>query len=213
MPESGQRSDAWFKRRLGKITGTRARVIMGRESGWLKLADTVRLEISTGEPVEAQFDNDAMRWGRDQEPNARAAYELVTGYDVDVPAFIDHPTLDYIGYSPDGIVLGVCGQEIKCPYNPVIHQATLAHGMPAHHIPQIQHGLWNTGLPYFDFISFDPRHPDPRSQLFIQSIPRDENYIERLAVRAVHFMELVHNGTTHATEDNPTDLLAQIPHF
>jgi hypothetical protein len=41
--------------------------------------------------------NDAMRWGTEKEPEARAAYCFRTDADVSEIAFMDHPTIPMAG--------------------------------------------------------------------------------------------------------------------
>jgi hypothetical protein len=130
-----------------------------------------------------------MQWGTEQEPAARAAYERVTGTSVEETGFVAHDTL-LAGCSPDGLVDWDGLIEIKCPYNSANHIETLLRGMPDEHIPQVQGQMWITGRQWCDFVSFDPRMPEPL-QLHIQRINRDPGFIADLEARITIFLQQV----------------------
>ena len=71
-------------------------------------------EILTGVPYP-QFVSKEMQWGIDQEPFARAAYELQRDVLVETCGFIVHPGVDRFGASPDGLVGDHGLIQIKCP--------------------------------------------------------------------------------------------------
>jgi hypothetical protein len=83
-----QRTDEWFAKRLGKITGSAFGEVMnltakgepgaGRKNLIVKLA----IERLTGKTIDG-YQNAAMRRGIELEPFARAAYEAQTGFWVD----------------------------------------------------------------------------------------------------------------------------------
>ena len=115
---------------------------------------------------ELAKDYRATAWGNENEPEAREAYRLKTGYDVRETGFMVNPHCVFHGGSFDGEVLengervGII--EIKCPYNPVIHaqNANLKRtGLSASHAyyPQIQSNIEVAGIQWCDFVSFDPR--------------------------------------------------------
>lgn len=141
-------------------------------------------ERLTGVPAETYLSAE-MKWGQEQEPFARIAYEARTGNVVQQVAFIRHETL-MAGASPDGLI-GEDGQcEIKCP-NTATHIDALLKGMDPGHIPQIQGNLWMSGRRWADFVSYDPRMPE-HMQLYIQRIERDEKYIEKLEAEVRKFL-------------------------
>ena len=88
--------------------------------------------------VAESFTNDAMRWGTEKEPDARAAYEAKTSVLVDEVGIIDHPFLPMCAASPDGLI-DIDGMlEIKCP-NTATHFDTLLNDtIPKKYIPQMQ---------------------------------------------------------------------------
>lgn len=183
-----QGSPEWLLARCGLATASRfADVLATIKNGEAASRRNYRAQIIaerlTGVPADS-FQSAEMRWGTEQEPYARIAYEA-TGQIVEQVAFIRHPELA-AGASPDGLV-GHDGQvEIKCP-NTATHIDTLLKGMSADHIPQLQGGLWMSGRRWIDFVSYDPRMP-ARMQLYVQRVRRDDIYIKKLEAEVRAFL-------------------------
>src|SRR6185312_16092954 len=97
MPDMIQGSDEWRRARLGKVTASRvADVIAKTKSGWGAsrknyLAELVA-ERLTGVPAEG-YQNAAMIWGTETEPQARAAYRFFKDADVEEVGFVIHPKI------------------------------------------------------------------------------------------------------------------------
>ena len=189
-----QRSDDWYAARCGKATASRFKDVMARLKNGNPAADRQRyltelvVERLTGQPVPA-YENAAMRWGAEQEAAARAAYEQRTRVAVEETGFIAHDVL-MAGCSSDGLVDWDGLIEIKCPYNSAVHIETLLNGMPAEHMPQVQGQMWITGREWCDFVSFDPRMPEPL-QLYVQRIHADPKAIADLAFGVSAFLKEV----------------------
>jgi predicted phage-related endonuclease len=187
-PEQG--SYEWLLARCGKITAsnfhdviTRSTKKVGDKFPYLKARETYKeilvAEILTGQPA-AEINAYAMRHGKEYEPLARATYEMRTGHDVQEVGLVLHPSFEFIGASPDGLIGDDGGLEIKCPKNSTIHLNTWANGLPPEHIGQIQGGLFVTGRQWWDFVSFDPRIISENGRIYIQQIERDDEYIDNL---------------------------------
>ena len=183
-----QGAPEWQAARCGLATASRyidvlATIKSGEAASRRNYRAQIIAERLTGVPAET-YQSAEMRWGTEQEPFARIAYEA-RGFIVDQVAFIRHPTL-MTGASPDGLV-GHDGQiEIKCP-NTATHIDTLLKGMSPDHMPQVQGNLWISGRKWADFISYDPRMPE-RMQLYVQRVRRDEKYIENLEKEVRRFL-------------------------
>jgi len=191
LETADQRSDDWYAARVGKATASRFKDAMAA----LKNGDPAQaqrdyltelvVERLTQTPA-ARYTTAAMQWGTEQEAPARAAYERRTGVQVEETGFVAHDTL-LAGCSPDGLVDWDGLIEIKCPFNSGVHIETLLGGMPKEHVAQVQGQLWITGRQWCDFVSFDPRMPEPL-QLHIQRIPRDAAFIADLESRIASFL-------------------------
>lgn len=178
-----QGSEAWFAARAGHCTASRfsdvlAKVKSGEAASRRNYRWQLVAERLTGIPQEG-YQNDAMRWGNEQEPFARMAYEIETGDDVERVEFIKHPSIPLVGASPDGRIQMRRGLEIKCPYSSVIHVQTLAGGMPSEHVAQVQGGMWVCELDEWVFVSYDPRMPE-KLRLYVEIVKRDDAYIAKL---------------------------------
>ena len=195
-----QGSQEWLALRAGKVTASKAADVMSSitTAGYRNyLADLV-VERLTGNKTES-FTNAAMQWGVDQEPLARAEYEVKTGNFVDQIAFVDHPTIVNFGCSPDGLVGDDGLIEIKCPNTATHIDYVMQDKVPTKYIPQIQCQLAVTGRKWCDFVSFDPRLPDGL-QILIVRLERDDKYIEKLEARVVKFLDEVNSAVNGLKE-------------
>ena len=195
-----QGSPEWFAMRAGKVTASKVSDVMSAitTAGYKNyLADLV-VERLTGNKTES-FTNAAMQWGVDQEPIARAEYEVKTGNFVDQIAFVDHPTIANFGCSPDGLVGDDGLIEIKCPNTATHIDYVMQDKVPTKYIPQIQCQLAVTGRKWCDFVSFDPRLPDGL-QILIVRLKRDDKYIEKLETRVVKFLDEVNSAVNGLKE-------------
>jgi hypothetical protein len=136
-----------------------------------------------------------MLHGVETEPQARMAYEAFKGVLVDEMGFIDHPSIQYFGCSPDGLVEEDGLVEIKCP-NSKTHLSTLLNGkIPTKYIPQVQTQMAVMNRQWCDFVSFDPRLPEDL-QLFVVRVNRDDEYIAKLEEEVVAFLNEVNETVT-----------------
>lgn len=181
-----QRDDAWFAMRAGKLTASRfadvMNIIAGGKPGANRraLITLLAVERLTGTCVET-FQNDAMRRGTELEGEARAAYEAHTGELVREVAFIPHPTLAYVGVSPDGMLDPNGMTEFKCPANMAKHLEALRSNEHAQEYRwQLLGQLWVAEREWVDAVSYDPRFPE-HLRLAICRVYRDESAIKQLA--------------------------------
>lgn len=186
-----QRTDGWHAQRIGRITASRIKDVLAvskRDGKPLQARQDYLMqivcEILTGQR-QPSYQNAAMAWGVEQEPMALQAYIDLTGRDVTAAGFCVHPELEYIGASPDGLMMDR-GVEIKCPFNTANHINTILGGMPPEHMAQLQCGMWVCDLPAWDFVSFDPRLPGHMA-LHIETILRDDAFIANMATECEKF--------------------------
>lgn len=188
---AAQGSGAWLYERCGFITASRFKDVLdytkAGKPGAKRTAYLweIVIERLTGQPCD-HYTNAAMEWGSDQEQHSRMAYEAHSGHMVEEVGFLKHPIVEMVGGSPDGLIGEDGGFESKSPFNSAIHLATCLDGMPEDHMAQVQGCMWITGRQWWDFASFDPRMPAPLN-LYVQTIPRDEEYITRLEAAVITF--------------------------
>lgn len=186
-----QRTAAWLYERVGFCTASRFKDVMAITKSGTEAAPRrnyrVRLAVErlTNEPAKG-YQNEAMMWGNEQEPEARMAYEALTGEIVEETGFIHHPIIEWCGGSPDGLVGEDGGIEIKCPYESAVHVETMMTE-ECDHLQQIQGLMWITGRKWWDFVSYDPRMPSGLD-LYVQRIERDDAYIAKLEAGVLAFL-------------------------
>jgi len=192
--EMEQGSEAWAQARCGLVTASRASdVIAVVRNGEAAVRRNYRAEliaeILTNVPYP-QFVSQEMRWGSEQEPFARAAYELSRDVLVEVTGFVLHPGVDRFGASPDGLVGSDGLIQIKCP-NTATHLSWLMSGViPVEHMPQMLAEMSCTQRAWVDFVSYDPRLPDHLS-LFVRRFHRDAKLIAVLEREVENFNQQI----------------------
>ncbi len=181
-----QRSSEWRQARAGRLTGSVAHEIMskgrkdGEESaGRRNLRQRLALEQLNGRPYgEREFQSQAMRDGVEREPDAIAAYEVLTGRVVNQTGFLQHYGL-MAGVSLDGHVGDfeiVC--ELKCPEANAHIEALKTGRIPGKYEWQCLHALWITGANRCDFVSFNPEFPEDKRLKFISMNRLDSQVAE-----------------------------------
>jgi len=189
MSEIIQGSPEWLALRAGKFTASRAAGLMaktksGPSTSRANLIALLAIERMTGQCVET-YTNAAMQRGSDLEQFAREAYEDSKLSIVEQVGFITHPSLDYVGCSPDGLVGDDGMAEFKCPSAEARHLEALLSG--AHAVEykwQLQFQLWVTGRSWVDAVSYDPRWPE-KHRLAIVRVERDETAIAELQAECI----------------------------
>ena len=186
-----QGSNDWFQIRMGKVTASRvADVIAKTKSGYSTSRDNYMAQLVVERLTftkQESYTNAAMQWGTDQEPFARAAYEAAQGVMVEEVGFVRHPTIEWAGASPDGLVGNDGCVEIKCPNTLTMIETLLSQKVPGKYFTQMQFQLACTGRKWCDYVVFDPRMP-AKAQLFVKRVDRDDTYIAEIEAEIVQFL-------------------------
>jgi putative phage-type endonuclease len=180
-----QGTQEWLELRKGKVTASRVADILAKtKTGVSASRANYLMELAiqrvTGF-IEESYTNTAMQWGKDNEGTARALYEAKADVFVDQVPFIDHPTVEGFGCSPDGLV-GTDGLvEIKCPNSTTHWEYFKKNVPPQKYVIQMQAQMACTNTQWCDFVSYDPRMPE-RSQLLIVRVARDDSFINDVMI-------------------------------
>jgi len=146
-----QRTEEWFKKRAGRVTGSNVGAILGL-SPFMKREDVMRNMVRQYHGYPSEFTgNPAAKYGTYNEPNALADYELKFNTKVVETGF--HTFEDWLGASPDGLIGDDVLIEIKCPYglrdkNPPEFKSI---DYQSHYWMQIQIQLFVTGRQWCHF--------------------------------------------------------------
>jgi len=162
-----QGSPEWLQARLGIPTASQADRILTPSK--LKPAAAAReylhqllAEWILGYPIEWAGSSQYMQRGTDLEAEARAAYELEMGVDVQTTGLL--LTDDGMcGGSPDGLVGDTGGVEIKCPaIHTHIGYLLAPESLAGRYRGQVQALLWLTGREWWDLWAYHPELPPVR---------------------------------------------------
>ena len=194
-----QGTDEWHQLRLGKVTASRVADILAKtKTGASASRQNYLIELAlqrATKVIEPSYTNSAMEWGTATEPQARVAYEVASHNFVDQIAFVDHPTIEWFGCSPDGLVGDEGLIEIKCPNSATHWEYYKSKEPPKKYWIQMQAQMAVTGRKWCDFVSFDPRMPE-RSQLLIVNVPRDSEFILFMEAEIKQFLNEVQTEVT-----------------
>ena len=190
-----QNTDIWLDRRMAKLTGTGAKVIMpnyGKAFGEpaKKLAVTIaREQITRRRSIAESYSNPHMERGHEQEPFARALYEDQTFCTVTNGGFFDCGNL---GCSPDGLVMDNGMIEIKSVIDHVHHANIKRGGFDPAYKWQLYFNLKESGREWIDFVSYCADFPE-KTQLFIHRIHArlSDEMFTKIEVRLLEFETLI----------------------
>lgn len=165
-----QGSDEWKYLRLGKVTGSRLKEVMGKDN--LSLVDELIAE-QVSEELEEVYINKSMQWGIDWEPVARKEYEKLNKRSVGQCGFLQSDKYPLLGVSPDGLVGAEGAIEIKCPGTKTHVRYIRQSQIPNEYKYQVvQYFLVHEDLKWLDFVSYDPRFKV--KPMFIHRVLREE---------------------------------------
>ena len=186
-----QRTDEWFKARLGKVTASKISDVLAKiRSGEAAVRRNYKMQLATERLTGQKTDtyiNQAMQDGIDREDTAREIFEIVRDIKVEQVGFIDHPTIKMSGCSPDGKLPDNGILEIKCPVETTHTTNLLERKLPTRYIPQVQWQMACTGAEYANFVSYNPNF-EPKLQLIYLDVERDDEYIEMLEEEVSTFL-------------------------
>lgn len=184
-----QGTPEWLASRAGKVTASMIENVLAGPTTAARLNYQAQIvaEILTGKPQGSVYVNEAMRFGTEQEPFARSAYEVTRGVLVDQVGFVYHPTIDRAGASPDGLV-GEGLVEIKCPQMATHLQYQIEQKIPPKYQKQMLWQMACTEKNWCDFISFRPELPE-KLQLLVIRFDRDDKEIKKIETEVMKFLK------------------------
>ena len=196
-----QGSAEWCRARMGKATASEfSRIIQPKKweptKGETRRGYAIYLltELILDEPL-AGVTTASLSHGHAWEENARAAYEMLIGKEVELCGFYTNDEMTY-GASPDGRVTGEPrGVEIKCPMKPEIHVSYLMDNdlLVEEYFTQTQGELFVTQWESIDLISYHSAFP----MVKVRVLPHPEFQPKlEMAVRSfcAEFSDLVHRA-------------------
>ena len=190
MQQLEQRSPEWFKARAGKVTASRVKDVLAKGQGLTRAAYMGELiaETLTGQPANPFKGNADTERGNELEPAARLCFEIETGESVtEVGGFV-HPRMPRVAASPDGILSGNRGLELKCP-RPHVHLEYLLGGKPPPaYVPQMALQAACGELDSVVFASYCPLFPADL-QLFVVTYTPTMEYLQEMEAAIAEFLK------------------------
>ena len=198
-----QNSDEWADLRRTRITASRmADVCAGKDTKrYTKYRQEKVLELLGHKNVE---ENPAWaEHGRENEPQALAAYEWRYEVDVEHNIMLIHKEHDWLSASPDLMHLPNydVGGEIKCrqmynTYRKHVKRSESLKGTtkccPAENRHQVQTCMWLTGFSYWwlinHYIGSDLAGGQAHKTHRV-AVPRDQKLIDHMELRSLEFMK------------------------
>lgn len=157
--EALQESDAWWAEKLGKPSASNASKIVTNTGEPSKQRTAYMHELAaeriTGKREEG-FKNSIMEMGNEREDESRKLYEMLSGESVMQVGVIYKDEAKRFLCSPDGIVKGRYGLELKNVLGKTQVGRLIDGTLPSEYFSQIQFSLYVTELPYWEFFSYCP---------------------------------------------------------
>ena len=170
-----QGTDEWLEVRSGVISASEVGAWVAKEKrtktdekAALNLI-CLKLAEKSGEEMQPFYETWAVKRGNALEPEARKAYELESGNEVEEVGFVMHDN-NMMGVSPDGLTRNrKSGVELKCPL-PQTHVKYLLDGvLPEQYKPQVHMQMAICEWEFCDFYSYSPSLPP-----FMLRVERDD---------------------------------------
>lgn len=173
-----QGTEDWLQLRVGKITGTRLKSVVGSNKVRETLLHELLAEELTGVQEEI-YVNGAMRWGVEHEDEAVEVYEKKYKVKTEKVGFCVSDEFDFLGLSPDRLIKKrgkyVGAVEVKAPTSKTVIKYLLDGGVPADYRWQVvNYFLVCETLKELDFIIYDPRIHRPALRLTKIHVTRKE---------------------------------------
>lgn len=213
-----QKSLEWFRARLGYITGSQVGTLMksgrSKDKPFSDTALSYICQLAGERALNREIVNDdslfsyyleqttaqskAMRFGTEQEENARAMYIAITGRKVSEVGSCPHPRIGFFASSPDGMTTDNGEEgciEIKCPtlatftkYVADIKDNETLRAINPDYFFQCQAHMACKETNFCDFVVYSPFVENP---LHVVRITRDDDAIAAIESRVIAAEELI----------------------
>jgi hypothetical protein len=197
--EVDQQTPEWLQMRIGMVTASRLIDVVTRlkrksangergdyAAGRHKYLMEIVAERLTGRSAE-HYVTPYMEAGIENEPLARAAYEIQTGFDVLPGNFAIHPQIKWFGASADALANEGLA-EFKCLKVENHLEILAADAIPLEFIPQMIGEMACYERPWNDFVSYGAGLPR-QLQLYVKRLYRDDAIIAQFEEEVLAFLE------------------------
>lgn len=170
IPQYEQRSKEWFDQRSNKLTSSDVDTVLGNNK-YSKYDDVLFSKCGISQPFTG---NEATRHGQKYETEAIKLYCDIFNKKTKSFGLLPHPTVSWLGGSPDDITHDGIVIEVKCPF-----RRKIIHGeIPIQYISQVKMNMEITGLDKAVFIEYKPADESGEYILNVVEIDRDPEWFE-----------------------------------
>lgn len=171
LPQYEQRSEEWFAQRKTRLTSSDLATVSG-ENPYEKPISLLYKKCGGDVPF---FSNAATRHGQKYESVAIEKFEKEfnkKNYDF---GMLPHPTIDFLGGSPDGVTADGILLEVKCPFKRKI----IPGQIPEYYVPQVQMNMEICDVEKAAFIEYRPPSEWNIEEWNVLFIDRDREWFKK----------------------------------
>jgi|SRR5581483_2354819 len=209
-----QRTAEWIQMRCGCVTASRLCDVMAKlkkrpdeAAAKTNYRNELIAERLTGRAAD-HYVSMYMDEGTENEPLARAAYEMALNVEVQQIGLATHPRIEWFAASPDALVNDDGLLEIKC-LKTTNHLEIVRTGIvPAEFKWQMLGEMSCAERSWCDFISYDPKLP-PGLRLYVKRFDRDEASIAEMEQEVEKFLAEVEAVVTELSKGIPEEDLTE----
>lgn len=167
LPQHEQRSPEWFEERKQRLTSSDVDSVLGSNK-YNKPDEILFKKCGIALPFTG---NEATKHGQKYEDEAIAHYCRMYNKKNYSFGLLPHPTIEWLGGSPDDITHDGIVIEVKCPLRRKINMGTI----PEHYINQIKMNMEICDLEKGVFIEYRPAHMCPDNQMILNVVHIDRD--------------------------------------
>ena len=183
MVQTTQRTEEWFNIRHNMITASDVATALGvNKYQSVNSLIKKKLLIETG----ASGGSSATNHGNKFEDEARLLFSDRFKLETWEIGLFPHPTISWLGGSPDGIASDGNLIEIKCPVT-----REIIHECPVHYYPQVQICMEILDRPACYFLQYKPPTYFQNGILDVQIIPRNKHWFHENVIVLKKFWDKV----------------------
>lgn len=183
-----QGSPEWLQEKLGKPSASNISKILTSDGKPSKQREgylyELAAEIVTGEREESYTNEIMTEIGNGREQQSADYYAMINNVELKSVGVIYKDKKKQFLCSPDRLVNGKYGLELKNVLGKTQVKRILDGTLPSEYFGQIQMSLFITGFDRWDFMSFRPK-----MNPFVLTVGRDEKYIKALAIELEVFTQ------------------------
>jgi len=171
LPQFEQRSPEWFEQRKDRLTSSDIDTVLGQNK-YAKPDEVLFKKCGIAKPF---MGNEATRHGQKYEDEAIEIYCKLYNKKTKSFGLLPHPTIPWIGGSPDDITHDGIVIEVKCP----LRRKIVMGEIPLCYQAQVKMNMEIADLDRAVFIEYRPAHMNPNGEMILNvvEVERDPEWV------------------------------------